>query len=67
MFTYFSESKDGTTEAMKEATKKILNGNKSDYDKMKTFAKAYMTYKIWLRKVFPPVIFLNRSLPENAY
>ena len=40
---YFSKSEDETSEAMKQAAKEALNGKKSDYDKMKSIAKANVT------------------------
>ena len=81
MCAYFSKSEDETSEAMKQAAKEALNGKKSDYDKMKSIAKAYITKRecsvqeavyfvmteLWLRKIFPCVIFFNSNLPERRY
>ena len=66
---------------MKQTTKEALKENKSDYGKMKAIAKTYITKrecsaqeavylimpKIWWRKVFPRVIFLNSNLPEKRF
>ena len=61
---------------MKQAAKEALNGKKSDYNKMKSIAEAYITKRecsvlvmpeLWLRKIFPCVIFLNSNLPERCY
>ena len=66
---------------MKQTTKEALKENKSDYGKIKAIAKTYITKrecsaqeavylimpKIWWRKVFPRVIFLNSNLPEKRF
>ena len=81
MCAYISKSEDETSEAMKQAAKEALNGKKSDYDKMKSIAKAHITKRecsvqeavylvmpeLWLRKIFPCVIFLNSNLPKRRY
>ena len=41
MCAYFSKAEVETSEAMKQAAKETLNGNKSDYEKMKIIARAY--------------------------
>ena len=43
MCAYFSKAEDETSEAMKQAAKEALSGNKSPYDKMKAIARAYAT------------------------
>ena len=67
MCAYFSKSEHETSEAMKQAAKEALKGNKSDYEKMKAIAKAYITKiersvqeavylimpELWLCKIFP--------------
>ena len=77
--TYFSKAEDETSEAMKQTAKEELSGNKSHYEKMKAIARAYATKRecsvqeavylvipeLWLRKIFPKVIFLNSNLPEE--
>ena len=77
----FLKSEDETSEAMKQAAKEALKGNKSDYEKMKAIAKAYITKRecsaqeavylimpgLWLRKLFPRVIFSNSNLPEKWF
>ena len=80
MCAYFSKSEDETSEAMKQAAKEALKGNKSDYEKMKAIAKAYITKRecsaqkavylkpeLCLREIFPRVIFLNSNLPEKRF
>ena len=66
---------------MKQVAKEALTGNKSDYEKMKAIAKAYITKRecsvqeavylimpeLWLCKIFPRVIFLNSNLPEKRF
>ena len=66
---------------MKQAAIEALAGNKSDYKKMKAIARAYATKRecsvqeavylvipeLWLRKIFPAVIFLNSNIPEKLY
>ena len=43
MCAYFSKAEGETSEAMKQAAKEALSGNKSHYDKMKAIARAYAT------------------------
>ena len=65
---------------MKQAAKKASKENKSDYEKMKAFAKTYtkrecsvqeavylIMPELWLRKIFPRVIFLIRNLAEKRF
>ena len=68
-------------EAMKQAAKEAINLNKTQYEQMKSIAKAYASKRecsvqeavyllmpeLWLRKTFPGVIFANSNLPENRY
>ena len=81
MYAYLSKAEDETSEGMKHAAKEALNGNKSDYEKMKSITRAYATKRecsvqkavylvmpeLWLRRVFPRLIFLNSNLPEKRY
>ena len=52
MCACFSKPEDETSEAMKQAAKEALSGNKWHYEKMKA-------------KIFPKVMFLNSNLPEK--
>ena len=79
MCAHFSKAEDETSEAAKQAAKEALSGNKSHYEKMKAIARAYATKRecsvqealhlvmpeLWLRKIFPKLVFLNRNLPDK--
>ena len=79
MCAHFSKAEYETSEAAKQAAKEALSGNKSHYEKMKAIARTYATKRecsvqeavylvmpeLWLRKIFPKVIFLNRNLPDK--
>ena len=79
--SYFSKEEDETSEAMKQAAREALAGNKSDCEKMKAIARAYATKRecsvqeavylvmpeLLLRKMFPAVIFLNSNMLEKRY
>ena len=52
MCACFSKPEDQTSEAIKQAAKEALSGNKWHYEKMKA-------------KIFPKVMFLNSNLPEK--
>ena len=81
MCAYFSKAEDETSEAMKQAAKEAFKGNKTDYEKMKAVARAYATKRecsvqeavyllmpeLWLRRIFPRVIFLNSNIPSKRY
>ena len=81
MCAYFFKVEDETSEAIKQATRETLAGNKFDYEKMKAIVRAYATKRecsvqeavylvmpeLWLRKIFPTVIFLNINMTEKRY
>ena len=81
MCAYFSKVQDETSEAMKQAAKAALNGNKLHYENMKAIDRAHAAKmecfvqeaaclvipELWLRKIFLKVIFLNTKLPEKQY
>ena len=81
MCAYFSKAEDETSEAMKQAAKEAPNARKTEFETMKAIAKAYSTKtecsvqealyhilpELWLRKIFPKVIFLNSNMPEKRY
>ena len=74
---HISKAEDETSETIKQAVKEALSGNKLHYEKMKAIARPYATERecsvqeavylfmaeLWLRKIFPKVIFLNSNLP----
>ena len=47
MCAYFSKAEGETSEAMKQAAKVALSGNKSHYEKMKAITRAYATKREW--------------------
>ena len=73
MCVYFSKAEDETSEALKQAVKDVINGKKSDFERMKAIAWVYPTKRecsfqeavylvmpeFWLRKTFPKVLFLK--------
>ena len=81
MYAYFSKAEDETSEAIKQAVKDVINGEKSDFEKMKVNARAYATKRkysvqeavylvmpeLWLRKTFLKVMFLNSNILERRY
>ena len=64
---------------MNQVVREAFISGKSDFAKMKAIAKAYASKRecsvqeavyslmpeLWLRKVFPRVIFLNSNMPEK--
>jgi len=66
---------------MKQAAQEAYENNDDAYTKMKSIAKAYATKRevsvqeaaylvlpeLWLRKIFPSVVFANSNLPEKRY
>ena len=66
MCAYFSKVQDETSEAMKQAAKEALKGNKLHYENMKAIDRAYAAKmecfvqeaaclvipELWLRKIF---------------
>ena len=66
---------------MSQAVKEGWENKSNYYDQMKLIARAYPSKKecsvqdavyhimqeLWLRKVFPLVLFANTNLPENRY
>ena len=83
MCAYCFKTEDETSEAIKQAAREALVGNKSDYEyeKMEAIARAYATERecsvqeavyivmpeLWLRKIFPAAIFLNSNMPKKRY
>ena len=81
MCAYFSKAEDKTSETMKQAAKEALSASKTEFEIMKAIAKAYSTKRecsvqeavyhilpeLWLREIFPKVIFFNSNMPEKRY
>ena len=71
---YFFKAKDEPSEAMKQAARVTLAGNKSDYEKMKTKRECsvhkavYLVMPgLWFHKQFPAIIFLKSYMPGKRY
>ena len=78
---YLSKKEDECSHAMTQAVKEAWQSKSNNYDQTKLIARAYASKrecsvqeavyhiipKLWLRKVFPAVLFANTSLPENRY
>ena len=81
MCAYLSKIKDECSNAMSQAVNKGWENKSNNYDQMKLIARAYASKRecsvqeavyhimqeLWLRKVFPLVLFANTNLPENRY
>ena len=81
MCAYLSKIKDECSNAMSQAVKEAWENKSNNYDQMKLIARAYASKRecsvqeavyhimqeLWLRKVFPLVLFANTNLPENRY
>ena len=61
MCAYLSKSKD----TMKQALKVSIENKCSNYEQMNAIARAYSL--LWLRKVFPGVIYVNTNIPEKRF
>ena len=81
MCAYLSKSEDECSQAMNQAAKEAYENNLDAYEKMKAISKAYVTKRevsvqeavylvmpeLWLRKVFPGVLFANSNIPAKRY
>ena len=81
MCAYLSKSEVTCTAAMRQALNESVESKKSNYNQMRTNAHAYATNRecslqeavfhilpeVWLRKIFPGVIFANSSTPDRRY
>ena len=79
MCSHLSKQEDECSESMKQAFKESLQKEAGSYEQMKSVAHAYASkcecflqeavYQImpelWLRKVFPGVLYLNSNIPEK--
>jgi len=79
MCAYLSKTEDECSNAMKQAAQEAYENNDDAYTKMKSIARAYTTKRevqeaaylvlleLWLRKIFPSVVFANSNLPEKRF
>ena len=81
MCAYLSKTEDECSHAMNQAAQEAFLNNTDAYTKMKSIARAYTTKRevsvqeavylvmpeLWLRKVFPGVLFANSNSPEKRY
>ena len=79
IFSYLSKQEDECSQAMKQALKESLEKGAGSYEQMKSVAHAYspkrecslqealhqVTPEIWLRMVFPGVLYANSNIPEK--
>ena len=79
MCAYLSKSEDNCSYAMKQALKVSIENKGSNYDQMKATAPAYSSNQgcsvqeavyhcspeLWLRKVFPAVIYPDLNIPKK--
>ena len=79
MCSYLCKVEDECSQTMKQAVKETFENNLDSYQKMKTVAHAYATKRecsvqeavyhvipeLWLRKIFPGVLYGNSSLNEK--
>ena len=79
MCSHLSKQEDECSESMKEAFKESLQKEAGPYEQMKSMAHAYASKcecflqdavyqvmpELWLRKVFPGVLYLNSNIPEK--
>ena len=81
MCAYLSKTEDECSHAMNQAVKEAWGKKSNNYDQMKLIAQMYASKRecnvqeamyhiipeLWLRKVFPAVLFANKNLTENRY
>ena len=81
MCAYLSKSEDTCSNAMKQALKVSIENKCSNYEQMTAIACAYSSNRecseqevvyhclpeLWLRKVFPGVIYANTNIPEKRF
>ena len=79
MGSYLSKQEDECSQAMKQAFKESLERGVGSYEQMKSVAHAYVSKcecslqeavyqvmpELWLRKVFPGVLYANSNIPEK--
>ena len=78
---YFSKAENETSKVMKQAAQNAWTMSKSNFEQMKSIARAYATKRecsvqkatyyvmpeLWLGNCSPVVIFANSNLPESRY
>ena len=81
MCAYLSKSEDECSQARHHAIRQAFEERLDKYEQMRAIAHAYTTKRecsiqeavyntmpeLWLRKIFPAVIFANSNLPEERY
>ena len=79
MCSYLSKPEDECSQAMKQTFKESLERGAGSCDQMKSVAHAYVSKRecslqeavyqvmteLWLRKVFPGVLYVNSNIPEK--
>ena len=79
MCSYLSKQEEECSQAMKQAVKEVFENNLDNYQQMKRVAHAYSSKRecsvqesvyhimpeLWLKKIFPGVIYANSNLPEK--
>ena len=79
MCNYLLKQEDECSEAMKQAFKESLEKGAGSYEQMKSVTHAYASKRecspqeaayqimpvLWLRKVFPGVLYVNSNIPEK--
>ena len=77
--SYLSKQQDECSETMEKAFKESLERGAGSYEQMKSVAHAYASKRecslqeavyqimpeLWLRKVFPGVLYVNSNIPEK--
>ena len=76
---YLSKSEETCSQAMKHALRESIVKKQGNYEQMRAVAHAYSSSRecsvqeavyhylpgLWLRKIFPGVIYVNTNLPER--
>ena len=79
MHRYLSKQEDECSQAMKQTFKESLERGAGSYEQMKSVVHAYVSKRecslqetvyqvmpeLWLRKVFPGVLYANSNIPEK--
>ena len=79
MCAYLSKSEESCSYALKQALKTSIENKENSYEQMKAIAQAHASNRecsvqeavyhclqqLWLRKVFPSVIYANTNIPEK--
>ena len=79
MFSYLSKQEDECSQVMKQTFKESLERGAGSYEQMKSIAHAYVSkpkcslqeavyqvmLELWLREVFPGVLYVNSNIPEK--